>query len=110
MPYTKEALLEKMEKANVVVLNVLPEGEFQKLHIRGSRNLPLTQDYGAFAKEVERLYGKKRLIITYCTDFTSASSANAAKILREKGFEAENYSGGIEEWHQAGYPTEGTKA
>ncbi len=109
MPLTKEALLEKMKKTNGVVLNVLPEAEFQKLHILGSHSLPLLQDYGTFAQEAERLFGKNRLLITYSNDFTCAAGANAAKILRDHDFNAENYPGGIAEWNGAGLPVEGTQ-
>jgi rhodanese-related sulfurtransferase len=35
---------------------------------------------------------------------------NAAKTLKEKGFKAEEFVGGMEEWNSAGYPTEGTEA
>ncbi len=107
MLLTKEALLKKMKQDHVLVLDVLPEVEFQKIHIRGSRNLPLTQDYSAFVQEADRLYGKNRIYITYCSGHTNAVGANAAKILREHGFAAENYPGGVEEWNEAGYPVDG---
>ncbi len=107
---TKEQLKGKMKEKGIVVLNVLSESDFEKLHIRGSRSQPLNQDHGAFAHEVERQYGKGRSFVTYCADFTCAAGANAARILREHGFTAENYPGGIEEWHRAGWPTDGTQA
>ncbi len=37
MSLTKEEVFEKMKEEGVVVLNVLPEPDFQKLHIQGSQ-------------------------------------------------------------------------
>ncbi len=36
------------------------------------------------------------------------AALNAAKILLDKGLKADNYSGGLQEWLQAGLPTVGT--
>ncbi len=110
MSLSKEAVLEKMKQAHVVVLNVLPPEEFRKLHIRGSHNIPLSQDYGAFVQEVEKRYGKERPFITYCSGIASAAAANAARILRGHGFTVDDYPGGTEEWHQTGGSTGGILA
>ena len=107
---TKEQLKDRMKDKGLVVLNVLSEGNFQKMHIRGSHSQPLEKDPGAFAQEVERRYGKVRSFITYCAGITCAAGPNAAKILRNHGFKAESYPGGLEEWHRAGWPTDGTLA
>lgn len=108
MSVSKEELLEKMKEADLVVLNVLSEEEFQRSHIRGSRNLTLTQDYGDFAHEVEKRYGKVRSFILYGSDATSAEGANAARILRGHDFNAQDYPGGMREWLAAGLPVEGS--
>jgi rhodanese-related sulfurtransferase len=110
MSISKEAVVEKMRKTQVVVLNVLSEGEFQKLHIQGSYNLPLTPDHGAFAREVERQYGKKNLFILYGSNITSYAAIEAAEALQKRGFEAEAYLSGMKEWIGAGLPAEGTYA
>ena len=110
MPLTKEEVFQKMREEGVVVLNVLPEADFQKLHIQGSQSLPLTLDYGAFLQEVERKHGKQRLFITYGDHLSRMDGASAAQAMRVHGFTAENYPGGIQEWFDAGLPTEGTEA
>src|SRR5580658_3437940 len=110
MPLTKEEVVQKMQEEGVVVLNVLPEADFQKLHIQGSQSLPLTLDYGAFIQEIERKHGKQRLFITYGDHLSRMDGASAAHAMRIHGFTVENYPGGIQEWFEAGLPTEGTQA
>ena len=110
MPMTKEAVKDKMKDFNVMILNVLPESDYAKLHITGSENIPLGQNSGDFAQAVEKKYGKDKFFITYCAGVTCQAGPNAAKALRENGFKANDYPGGIKEWSEAGFPTEGIDA
>jgi rhodanese-related sulfurtransferase len=109
MPFTKEEVRDKMAEKDVVILSVLPQEDFEKLHITGSRSLPLTLDYGAFLHEIEKKYGKEMFFITYGNHWTRADGASAAQAMKVQGFKAENYPGGIREWYDAGFPTEGTE-
>lgn len=110
MSLSKEAVLERMKEAHVVVLNVLPEWEFQKLHIQGSRNLPYDGDPGAFAQAVEKQFGKERLLIIYGSNITSRSAIDATEALQKRGFRAEAYLSGLKEWNESGLPMEGTQS
>jgi rhodanese-related sulfurtransferase len=80
------------------------------MHIKGSENLPLGQKTDEFVKAVEKKYGKNKFFVTYCAGATCMAGPNAAKALKEKGFQAEEFTGGMEEWASAGLPTEGTEA
>ncbi len=110
MALTKEMVRKKMKEKNVVVLNVLSEVDYQKLHIKGSHNLPLNHDLPGFVEKTGMKYGRDKFIITHCTNYLCAAGPNAAKALKDAGFKAEDYPGGIEEWFEAGFPTEGTQA
>ncbi len=110
MSMSKEAVKDKMKDKNTVVLNVLPETDFVKLHIQGSENLPLGLSTSDFVQAVEKKYGKDKFFITYCAGLTCNAGPNAAKALQEKGFKANDYAGGTQEWSEAGFPTEGTEA
>ncbi len=110
MSLSKETVLESLKQDHVMVLNVLPEVEFEKLHIEGSRNLPLTHDPGAFAEAVEKLYGKKRFFIIYGSNITSHAAIIASSALQKRGFKAEVYLSGMKGWNEAGFPTAGTDA
>jgi rhodanese-related sulfurtransferase len=110
MSMTKEAVLEKMKEKNVVVLNVLPDSDYAKLRIKGSENLPLGLKTEDFVQAAERRFGKTRFLITYCAGFTCNAGPDAARALKARGFEAEDYPGGMKEWADAGFPTEGAEA
>ncbi len=110
MPLTKEMLLKKMKSRNVVLLNVLSEDDFLKLHIKGSVHLPLTQNRDEFAQEVENRFGKDKLFITYSENIICAAGPNAAQALKIRGFNTETYLGGVQEWAEAGLPLEGLQS
>jgi rhodanese-related sulfurtransferase len=110
MSMTKEAVKDKMNDNNVVVLNVLSEKDYAMMHITGSENVPLGLNSDDFVKAVEKKYGKNKFFITYCAGLTCNAGPNAAKVLTEKGFKANDYPGGIKEWSEADFPTEGTQA
>jgi|SRR6185369_6479338 len=108
MSVSKDVVLKNLGEKNTVILSVQSEGDFQKSHIKGSYNRPLTHNYSAFVQDVERKFGKTRVFITYCMDHLDASAFNAGKILRDHGFKADEYLGGMKEWGEARLPTEGT--
>ena len=110
MSMTKEVVRHMMKDKHFVVVSVLPEAEYAKLHIKGSQNLPLGSDMDDFARTVEKRYGKRRFVITYCADRTCDAGSHAANILSRNGFQANDYPGGMKEWSDAGYPMEGTEA
>src|SRR5690242_4265664 len=86
MPLSKEAVKDKMKDANTIVLNVLSESEYAKIHITGSENLPLGEVPADFVQAVEKKYGKEKFVITYCAGVTCDAGPKAAKALQEKGF------------------------
>jgi rhodanese-related sulfurtransferase len=111
MSLSKEEVSEKMKDADTVVLDILSEADFNKLHIKGSDCFTFGQNVRSFLLAVEKKYGKGKFFITYCANRADAlSSHNAAVVLKEQGYNAEDYPGGIQEWSEAGFPTEGTEA
>jgi rhodanese-related sulfurtransferase len=110
MSMTKEEVQIKLRDSNAVVLNVLPDSDYAKLHIKGSENLPLGLKTSNFIEEATKRFGKNKFLITYCAGMTCNAGPNAAKALKEKGFQADDYPGGMQEWSEAGFPTEGTEA
>jgi rhodanese-related sulfurtransferase len=109
MSMTKEVVRHTMKDKYFVVVNVLPEEEYAKLHIKGSENIPLGSDVEAFVRAAEKKYGKRRFLITYCADGACGTAFTAAQLLLRNGFQANDYSGGMKEWSDAGYPIEGTE-
>jgi rhodanese-related sulfurtransferase len=107
MSMTNVLVMDKMKENDVVVLNVLSPQAYAKVHITGSYNMPWGNDPKAFVKKVGQFYGKNKFFITHCTNVDCMAGPSAAKALREAGFKAEDYPGGIEEWEEAGFPVEG---
>src|SRR5271155_2072736 len=111
MAITKEEILEKMREKNVVILDVLPKEDYDKLHIKGSQSLSIVHlRPEEFVKAVETNYGRENLFITYCSGFPCRHFMEAAEALSKMGFKAEGYPGGIQEWAESGLPVEGTQA
>lgn len=109
MSMTKEAVKEKMSDGNTVVLDVLPDNDYARLHIKGSENLPLGLNAGDFVEAVGKKYGNGKFFITYCAGLSCHAGPDAAKALQNKGFKANDYPGGIQEWSEAGFPTAGSE-
>jgi len=110
MALTKEMVRDRMKEKSTVVLDVLGSEAYQKLHIKGSDNLPLGDNPSDFTKAVESRYGKDKFFITYCAGYDCSAGPNAAKVLKDNGFRAEDYPGGIKEWSESGFPSEGSMA
>jgi len=110
MPMTKEAVLNNLKRRDVVVLDVLSDDDYLKLHIKGSHSLPLFQNRSLFAHEVEKKFDPKKFFITYSADITCAAAQNAAQALKNRGMIAQAYLGGMKEWVEAGLPVEGLLA
>ncbi len=99
----KEELLDLLNSEDAVVMNVLASHAYDKMHIKGSISAPYDRlENGEF----DNIDKKKRLII-YCASYDCGASKKAAALMRERGFDAAAYEGGIKEWSEAGYPTEG---
>lgn len=104
--------LERMmeEREDLLVLNVLSEEDFERVHIPGSRNLPV--DTENFAEGVEEMAGgKDRPVVVHCADEDCQASPKAVKRLDDAGFErVYDYEGGIKEWMKTRHEVERSKA
>ncbi len=100
---TKEELASKVGSPWVVIVNVLEPQSYEKIHIKGSINVPRKEleaggwDKLDFTKE----------IVVHCSNYECNASREAAKLLESKGMDVYAYEGGIKEWAEAGFPTEG---
>lgn len=94
------------QKDDFLLINVLSPSAFQKTHIPGSKNVPVTDP--EFVNQVENLLGdrdKNTLIVTYCAGFECDASKNAANLLLKLGYaNVYVFEGGMEDWLDAGYP------
>lgn len=98
----KEELAGAIQASRVQVINVLEAPKKGRLRlIAHSRHIPLSE-LEARLGELDR----GRDVVVYCKNRECPASLKAARLLAERGFHVRAYEGGIEEWVQAGLPTD----
>lgn len=108
--YTKHLKEILGSSERVPVINVLPQESFEKEHIFGSVNIPF-EDADRFRQRIERRYPSKgQKIVVYCANEACKLSEKAGKALDEAGFSnVMEFSGGMQEWKEAGEQVESGK-
>ena len=87
----------------VLVINVLPKDTFEDCSIKGSIHMPL-EDLPEYALNLT----KEQKIVVYCASYMCPMSRKAWHTLNDLHFKnIWAYEGGMAEWRQKGYPTEG---
>ena len=91
------------KKLKLIMINVLPLEYYNDCHIKGSIQIPF--------EEVENKLSslnKNNHYVIYCADYPCMSSYHIAQVMIQHGFNhVWEYSGGMADWYQKGYPTEG---
>jgi rhodanese-related sulfurtransferase len=96
-----EELARRLERGDVVVLDVRPEAEFRAGHIAGARSAPVD--------ELDMLVGelpKRREVVAYCRGPYCVYAHDAVRLLHSRGLKARRLDGGYPEWRRAGLPVE----
>lgn len=89
---------------DVKVINVLDHDSFVDCRIKGSSNIEL-HDFPVAVKEWDRAIP----FILYCGSSQCPLSKQAAQVLLDMGFtNVKAYEGGMKEWHDLDYPSEGS--
>jgi rhodanese-related sulfurtransferase len=101
----KEELLEKIRrKENFHLVDVRDTDDYEKEHIVGAVHL-LISDMSR--DNVEALFDKQDLIVTYSLDVDCPAKSIAAEKLKDLGYtNVLAYQGSWKEWKEAGYPSE----
>jgi rhodanese-related sulfurtransferase len=98
-PVTRAELLERIDGADLLVLDVRPPDEFAAGHIAGAVSIPL--------EELERRLNKlatAQEIVAYCRGPYCLLASRALELLRAHGFRAYRLEDGFPEWRLAGLP------
>lgn len=98
-PVDGKALLARVRKGSVVVLDVRPEDEYRTGHIPGALSVPLSR-----LKEVLSELPKDQQIVAYCRGPYCVLSVEAVGILCGQGFNAVRLEEGVEDWRAMGLP------
>jgi rhodanese-related sulfurtransferase len=101
----REELRRKIAGKNAPVLvEALPEKYFRDWHLPGARHLP-HDEVDTLAPRV--LPDKAAAIVVYCASRSCQNSHIAAHRLAQLGYEnVAVYSGGKQDWSEAGFPVE----
>jgi rhodanese-related sulfurtransferase len=97
----KSALLDRVKKGEVTVLDVRPREEYDAGHLVGAISLPLSE----LKRRLKRL-PPKREIVAYCRGPYCVMATEAVAILRRKGYQATRIEFGVPEWQKMGFPIE----
>ena len=96
-----EELARRLERGDVVVLDVRPKAEFRAGHIAGARSVPVD--------ELEAVVGelpKRREVVAYCRGPYCVYADDAVRLLRSRGLKARRLDVGYPEWRRARLPVE----
>jgi rhodanese-related sulfurtransferase len=96
-----EELARRLERDEVVLLDVRPESEYRAGHITGARSAPLRDLPGALAG-----LPRGREIIAYCRGPYCVYADDAVRLLHARGLKARRLDVGFPEWRRAGLPVE----
>lgn len=96
-----EELQVKFSRKDVVVLDVRPEEEYKRGHIKNSISIPINE----LASRIKEL-PKKAEIIAYCRGPVCVYADEAVRLLRKKGYKAKRLSEGYPDWKAMGFPAE----
>jgi rhodanese-related sulfurtransferase/DNA-binding HxlR family transcriptional regulator len=91
----------RLERGDVVVLDVRPGAEYRAGHIAGAVSAPLA-GLPALASKLPR----RREVIAYCRGPYCIYADDAVRLLRERGLRARRLDVGFPEWRRADRPTE----
>ena len=97
-----EELAHRLERGDVVVLDVRPEAEFRAGHIAGARSAPLPVGLEAVAAGLPEL----QEVVAYCRGPYCVYADDAVRLLRGRGVKARRLDVGYPEWRRAGLPVE----
>lgn len=95
----RRALVERMRRGEVVVLDVRPAVEYAAGHIAGARSLPLPE----LRRRLHSLPGDAE-IVAYCRGPYCVYADDAVRELRGAGLRATRLQEGFPEWKGAGLP------
>ncbi len=98
---SREALLRRARRGEVVVLDVRPRNEYDQQHLPFARSLPLAELRARLAE-----LPKGKPIVAYCRGPFCLMSDEAVKLLAKRGFRVSKLADGVSEWLAAGLPLE----
>lgn len=95
----RKELAARLERGEVVVLDVRPQVEYAAGHIAGARSVPIRE-----LRRRVRALPKAASVVAYCRGPYCVYADDAVRELNRKGFRARRLIDGFPEWKRAGLP------
>jgi rhodanese-related sulfurtransferase/predicted transcriptional regulator len=95
----RDELARRIERGEVVLLDVRPAAEYEGGHIAGARSVPITE-----LRRHLRTLPKNGEVVAYCRGPYCVYADDAVRELNRKGFRARRLVDGFPEWKRAGLP------
>ncbi|MDP9021899.1 MAG: metalloregulator ArsR/SmtB family transcription factor [Actinomycetota bacterium] len=92
-------LAARLERREVLLLDVRPTAEYAAGHITGARSLPISE-----LRQQLRALPKDTEVVAYCRGPYCVYADDAVRALVHKGFRAHRLIDGFPEWKRAGLP------
>ncbi len=92
-------LAARLERGEVLILDVRPSSEYAAGHIAGARSVPITE-----LRRHLRALPKGGEVVAYCRGPYCVYADDAVRELTRKGFRARRLIDGFPEWKRAGLP------
>jgi rhodanese-related sulfurtransferase len=103
---TRDELRDAIDRGEVTVVDALPAAYYDQQHLPGALNLFVDE---ARERALELLPDKSAAIVTYCSNEACPNSEGVARVLASLGYtDVRKYREGIQDWVEAGLPTEAT--
>ena len=96
----RNALRERLDRGDVVVVDVRPAAEYAAGHIAGARSVPIAE----LQRRLRELPADRE-IVAYCRGPYCVFADDAVRHLRGHGYRAMRLEDGFPEWRRAGLPT-----
>jgi len=96
-PVDRKTLLARVRKGEATVVDVRPAEEYRAGHIQGAISVPLDELKDRIAE-----LPRNQEIVAYCRGPYCVWAAEAAHLLREKGFQARHLEDGVLDWRASG--------
>lgn len=94
-----------IDEGVVTVVEVLDETQFDKFHLPGAINVPVSGDFEEDIQEA--VPDRTAPVVVYCKDEDCDASPQAAQRMEDLGYErVYDYEGGKMDWKEAGLPIE----
>lgn len=98
-PVEMRALLRRIRRGEVTILDVRPTEEYQAGHVPGAISVPL-KDLKLYLPRLHR----SQEVVAYCRGPYCVLAKEAVRLLRARGFDARRMPWGVPDWRAQGLP------